>query len=196
MMFAISFDPLQNKLKNLGKTWIYSVLVLGANNWWSHCARLQKQSTHVVVEVHLGLSKYHPGYSLKYLLRKKNQFLLEMGNVLKHLRNYVANFLNILTSLYAHLYRVILPQTLKDSGTSNYPKYFQQPKRALKIFFFFFPTWSKSLLFQKKIAAIMIRMKCWLTLRSSQLLHLARHLSSHFWWVCTEFCKLKNSASG
>ena len=32
MMFAISFDPLQNKLKNLGKTWIYSVLVLGANN--------------------------------------------------------------------------------------------------------------------------------------------------------------------
>ena len=80
MMFAISFDPLQNKLKNLGKTWIYSVLVLGANNWWSHCARLQKQSTHVVVEFHLELSKYHPGYFLKYLLRKRNQFLLEMGN--------------------------------------------------------------------------------------------------------------------
>ena len=137
MMFAISFDPLQNKLKNLGKTWIYSVLVLGANNWWSHCARLQKQSTHVVVEFHLELSKYYPGYSLKYLLRKKNKKSVSVKRwVLKHLRNnHVADFLNISTSLYAQLYKVIFPQTLKDSGTSNYPKYFQQPKRALKIFF-------------------------------------------------------------
>ena len=129
MMFAISFDILFRSSRTLEKhgfilsSFQERIIDDPTAPVFRNRVRMQQQSS-----IQSCLNIIPPA------LRKKISFC-QRWKILKHLRNHVANFLNISTSLYAQLYKVIFPQTLKDSGTSNYPKYFQQPKRALKIFF-------------------------------------------------------------